>query len=78
MSAQPTLFDEVVESSGLAEMIAPFAVSRLLVAADVVPPQNLTPDRLRHALPTLEQGLGAYLRGDELEQAVAKLRALAG
>jgi hypothetical protein len=51
-------------------------VSRLLVRADVRP-DTVTPDDLARALPVLEEGLGVYLRGTELEQARRDVRALA-
>ena len=76
MNTSAELFDEVVAASGLAEIIAPFTVSRLLVAADVQP-NELTPEGLAHALPQLEQGLSVYLGPDELADALGKLRALA-
>lgn len=78
MTSSLTLFDEVVDASGLAQVIAPFAISRLLVSAGVVPPQDVTPESLRDALPALEEGLAAYLRDEGLEQAVSRVRALAG
>ena len=74
--SEPSLFDRVVEASRLNETIAPFAVSRLLLRADV-DPATLTPHGLAEALPQLEDGLGVYLRGDELESARRDLRALA-
>ncbi len=76
MSSGP-LFERVVAASGLSEVIAPFTVSRLLVRAEV-PPGELTPDELARALPVLEEGLGVYLRGEELERARRELRAVAG
>ncbi len=77
MNASATLFDEVVAASGLVELIAPFTVSRLLVAGGVSP-RDMTVEDLRRALPNLEQGLAVYLGADELERAVAELRRLAG
>ena len=77
MNAQASLFDEVVEASGLVALIAPFTISRLLVAADVSP-QEMTEDDLARALPALEEGLAVYLGEDELEQARTNLRRLAG
>jgi hypothetical protein len=77
LTSSPTLFDEVVDASGLAQVIAPFAISRLLVSAGVLPPQDVTPEGLRDALPALEEGLAAYLRDEALEQAVTRVRALA-
>jgi hypothetical protein len=76
MTTSPGLFDEVVAASGLAELIAPFTVSRLLVAADVQPTE-LTSEGLVQAMPHLERGLSVYLSPDELDEALGKLRALA-
>ena len=77
MNAAMSLLDEVVEASGLTQLIAPFTVSRLLVGAGVSP-RELTREDLRRALPDLERGLGVYLKGDELERSVTSLRRLAG
>jgi hypothetical protein len=76
VNAQASLFDEVVEASGLVALIAPFTISRLLVAADVSP-QEMTEDDLARALPQLEKGLAVYLGEDELDQARTNLRRLA-
>jgi hypothetical protein len=70
------LFDQLVEASGLAAVVAPFTVSRLLVRADVRP-ETLTPQELTRALPELESGIAVYLRGDELDRALSAVRALA-
>ena len=77
MSAGTPLFEEVVAASGLNDLIAPFAVSRMLVSADVEP-QTLTADGLKRALPQLEEGLAVYLRGPELEGALDAIRQLTG
>jgi hypothetical protein len=77
MNASAGLFDEVVQATGLAEIIAPFTVSRLLVSADVSP-HELTRESLAAALPELERGLSVYLGGPELERALSRLRSLAG
>ena len=76
MNASTTLFDEVVQASGLMDLIAPYAISRLLISADVAP-RELTPADLRRALPQLEEGLKVYLDAEQLEQAVDALRRLA-
>ena len=76
MNASTELFDEVVAASGLADVIAPFAISRLLVRAGVSP-RDLTREDLARALPELEQGLSVYLKGDDLQRAVDALRRLA-
>jgi hypothetical protein len=74
--APATFFDRIVAASGLSPVIAPFTVSRLLVRADVRP-DTVTPGELARALPVLEEGLGVYLRGTELERACRDVRALA-
>lgn len=74
--SEPSLFDRVVDASRLNDTIAPFAVSRLLLRADV-DPGALTKRDLAHALPHLEDGLAVYLRGDDLKSARRDLRALA-
>jgi hypothetical protein len=76
VNTSASLFDEVVAASGLVELIAPFTLSRLLLAADVAP-RDMTPADLRRALPHLESGLAVYLAGDELEHALANIRRLA-
>ena len=76
MNASTSLFDDVVEATGLAELVAPFTVSRLLVAADVSP-KELTAADLARALPQLERGLSIYLGPDELARALTDLRRLA-
>ena len=77
MNASARLFDDVVRATGLVELIAPFTVSRLLVAADVSAPQEVTRSDLARALPTLERGLAVYLDDERLAQAVTRLRDLA-
>ena len=77
MTTTRALFDRVVEASGLNDVIAPFTVSRLLISAGVVP-DELTPEALATVLPYLEHGLAVYLRGEELEEAMRAIRALAG
>ena len=74
--SESSFFDRVVDASRLNETIAPFAVSRLLLRADV-DPGELTPETLARALPQLEDGIAVYLRGEELESARRDLRALA-
>lgn len=76
MNASASLFDAVVEASGLVALIAPFTVSRLLVAAGVSP-QELTTGDLERALPELEKGLAVYLDDDQLQRSLASMRRLA-
>ena len=77
MNGTASFFDAVVEASELMALIAPFTVSRLLIAAGVSP-QSLTEDDLTRALPHLEHGLAVYLDEEQLARAVANLRRLAG
>lgn len=76
MNASAGLFDEVVKAARLVDLIAPFTVSRLLVAAGVSP-NELTREDLASALPHLERGLAIYLGDDDLEGAITDIRALA-
>ena len=75
MNASTNLFDAVVEASGLVELIAPFTISRLLVAADISP-QEMTASDLERAMPQLQRGLAVYLSPEQLDEALAKLRRL--
>jgi len=77
VNASASLFDEVVDASGLAAVIAPYAISRLLVRAGVTSPRALTPEDLAGALPEIEEGLSVYLQGEDLQRAVEALRRLA-
>jgi hypothetical protein len=70
------LFDQVVAASGLNELVAPYAVTRLLLRADVQP-DELTPATLARALPELDRGIRVYLTPEEADDALAELRALA-
>jgi hypothetical protein len=76
VNASASLFDDVVAASGLLSLIAPFTVSRLLIAAGVTP-QALTRADLARALPDLEKGLGVYLDEDQLAEARSRLSRLA-
>ena len=71
-----SLFDQIVEASGLNEVVAPFTVSRLLLRADVQP-ESVSRDGLERALPELESGLRVYLTEGEADAALARLRGLA-
>ncbi len=64
-------FDQVVEASGLAPLIAAAAVTRACGRARV-PPQRLDRGTLGRVLPFLEQTLRLYVP----EEADARLRAL--
>lgn len=73
-----TLFDRVVAESRLGRLVAPFTIRRLLVRSDVVPPEQVTPEQLGEALPTIERGLKIYLADDDVEAAMSSMRRLAG
>jgi hypothetical protein len=70
------LFEKVVEVSRLQKLLAPFALTRLLVRANVIP-RHMTTEELARALPVLEEGLRVYLTEAELAAAMDDLRALA-
>jgi hypothetical protein len=76
LNASASLLDDVVEASGLLSLIAPFTVSRLLIAAGVTP-QGLTRVDLARALPELEKGLSVYLDDEQLAEARSRLQRLA-
>ena len=76
MNETASLFDAVVDASGLMAMIAPFTVSRLLISAGLSP-NDLTREELRRALPELERGLAVYLDEEQLREATGNLRRLA-
>jgi hypothetical protein len=59
------------------DLIAPFAISRMLVGAGVASPRAITREDLARALPSLEEGLSTYLRDEELAAARDELRRLA-
>ena len=71
-----SVFDEAVAASRLADVIAPFTMTRLLVRADVSP-RTLTREELAAALPTIEEGLRVYLGEEALRAAVEDLRRVA-
>ena len=74
--SEGALFDRVVEASGLARVIAPFTITRLLVRAGVVP-RGLEPSDLQRALPELDAGLRVYLSAEKAAQAMEEIRRLA-
>ncbi len=76
-AAAEQLFEQAVQASRLARVVAPFTMIRLLVRANV-PPRALTREGLARALPEIEQGLRVYLSDDDLEGAMRDLRRLAG
>jgi hypothetical protein len=76
MNDTASLFDAVVEASELVALIAPYTISRLLIAAGASP-DALTREDLGRALPRLEAGLAVYLDEQQLERALVKLRGLA-
>ena len=76
--AEGSLYDQIVATSGLTPVIAPYTVRRLLLRANIVPPENVTLDEYRRLLPSLIAELRVYLGHEEHEAAAAALRALAG
>lgn len=76
--AEGSLYDRIVAASGLTPVIAPYTIRRLLLRANVVPPEGVTLEEYRELLPSLLAELRVYLAHDEHESAAAALRALAG
>jgi hypothetical protein len=76
-TSQRSFFDEVVAASGLSPVIAPFTLTRLLLRAGVRE-DGLGPTGLSQALTEIEDGLRVYLKPEQLEAAMARLRELAG
>ena len=76
-AAESTLFDRIVEASGLAPLIAPFTVRRLLIRCNIIPPETVTAEQLLHYLPAVGDGLSRFLNEEEHERAITSLRALA-
>lgn len=72
------LFDQLVVASGISPLVAPFTVRRLLMRADVVPPEAVTPEQLAVALPNFREGLAVYLADAELQEALERIDRLAG
>ena len=71
-----SLFDQVVEASGLTPLVAPYTVRRLLLRENIVPPESVTQAQLRQALPSLLDALRVYLDGEEHAAATEALEAL--
>ena len=76
--AEGSLYDRIVAASGLTPVIAPYTIRRLLLRANIVPPENVTLDEYRRLLPGLLAELRVYLGHEEHEATEAALRALAG
>jgi hypothetical protein len=69
------LFDQVVQASGLASIIASVAIARACIRADVNP-KSLTPESLTRVLPHLQQTLQHYLPNN-VEHHISAIGALA-
>ena len=77
METETSLFERIVEASGLAPLIAPFTIRRLLIRCEIVPPEQVTPEQLRRSLPALYDGLQRFLNEEERERAITSLTELA-
>lgn len=75
--AEASLYDRIVAASGLTPVIAPYTIRRLLLRANVLPPEEVTLAQYRELLPALLAELRVYLGRDEHEAAAAALRELA-
>jgi hypothetical protein len=73
--SKPTLFDRVVQQSGLSSVFARASLARALsrVAAK---PETLSPQQLQAALPEVEKLLRVFLRQEEVPRRLLALRAL--
>lgn len=76
-ASHTSFFDEVVSASGLSPVIAPFTITRLLLRAGVNEGE-LDPGLLARALDELQAGLAVYLKPEQLDAAMTRLRELAG
>lgn len=76
--AEGSLYDRIVAASGLTPVIAPYTIRRLLLRANIVPPERVTLEQYQRLLPSLIDELHVYLGPEEHEAAAAALRALAG
>lgn len=76
MASRDDLLERVVRATRLNMLIAPFTVRRLLIKAGVNP-KRLDRAAVEKALPTFAEGLPTFLPPDEVEGALADLRALA-
>lgn len=74
---EESLFDRIVAASGLTPVVAPYTIRRLLLRANVVPPEKVSVSELRSALPELLAELRAYLGVEDYEGVAAALEALA-
>ncbi|MFO0619558.1 MAG: hypothetical protein U0414_43625 [Polyangiaceae bacterium] len=74
---QSTLFQRVVEASGLAALFGASTIRRACSRAGVASPEQMSIADLERALPTIEQALRIYLPPDEVEGRLRAVRALA-
>jgi hypothetical protein len=70
-----TLFDRVVQQSGLSPVFARATIARALARVSIKP-ETLSPEQLKMALPELEKVLRVFLQGDDLTRRLQALRAL--
>ncbi len=71
-----TLFDRLVEISGLSPLFARATLSRALTRAGAKP-ETLSAEQLKAALPELEKTLRVFLQGDELNRRFQDVKTLA-
>jgi hypothetical protein len=75
MSSGRTLFEQVVERTGLASFIGPGAVERALGTVGATPDAATRAD-YRRALPQLQDRMAVYLKKEELFRHVRALEEL--
>jgi hypothetical protein len=76
MSEEQTLFEQVVQSCGLAATIGPGTVQRALGSVGVNFPDRAGPEDYRRALPQLKARMTIYLGAAEVERHLQKIEAL--
>lgn len=74
--SQPTsMFDQIVEASGISALFAAGALRRALVRAGI-DPDRMTRADLTRALPAIEQTLRVFLAADEVPRRLAVISRL--
>jgi hypothetical protein len=70
-----TLFEKLMQASGLSPLFARASLTRALARADAYP-DKLSTDQLRAALPEVEKVLKVFLHGDEVGKRLQDIKAL--
>jgi hypothetical protein len=76
MSEQRSLFEQIVESSGLAATIGPGTVQRALSSVGVLVPEAASPEDYLRALPQLRARMTIYLGAADAERRALHIESL--